>query len=1175
MKFTVILLVACLHVSAKSYSQRISLTEQNAPLEQVLKKIKEQSGYHIVYREEWMTLAKKVTVSLKDVTLEEALEACLRNQPLTYTIVDKTIVIGTKTPVLQSGDEKKESPPIDIKGRIVNEKGEPVIATVTVKGTNKATSTNDNGEFELKGVEENAILVISGVSIKIFEVSSFTNGGTEGPDRRSADQGILNIGAIAVKTKVTEGEIVTVQVNTGYQKISKERFIGSVATLDSVAYHRRAGMDIISRLDGNVTGLVFDKKEGSTLSPKIQIRGLSTLDGLSQSASSEALIIVDNFPYRQDISSINPNDVESITVLKDAAAASIWGAQAGNGVIVITTKKGRYNQPLSISVSSNVTIQEKPNLYHYPQMNSSDFIDAEIFLFGKGYYDANLTNYSSWPVISPVIEILNKRRDGRISSLDSASQIDALRSVDIREDLLHYAYQNSILQQHYVNLSGGNNMYNYSFSGGFNSNLNNVRHTRPDNQYSINANAGIRPMKDMEISTGINYSQGIQMGASFLLPGQIYPYAQLADAEGNSLAIPFSRRLGYIDTTGGGNLLDWRFRPLDEPGLTDKKNINRSVLMNIGISYKFTKWLDLALNYQYSNQSSDNRSYYSTNTYFTRDLINQFTNLSQTNPAFRYPIPFGGILDIINSESNSQNARAQFNFNKRFSSRHQITALIAGEFSETKFHGSSNRFYGYNKETGAYASSIDYTSSFPLYIATSGNQKVPNNNLLFSETVNRFVSLLSSASYIYNSRYTLYASARKDGANVFGVNTNRKWKPLWSIGTSWDISKENFFDIKWMQMIRFRTSYGFAGNPGNASGLPTINYSSSLSNFTNLTSAAPGDPPNPDLRWEKVRIINAAVDFAILNNRITGSIEYWIKNSKDVISVSPFAPSTGITSFIVNSANLQGKGFDININSKNISGEFTWNTSFGISYAKTIVTKLYNSLKSAKDFVGYGLHPAEGKVVFGIASFKWAGLDPLTGDPRGYYNKQASSNYNAIINDSVGNQVFHGSAIPLYFGNMMNSFRWKNFILSANISYRFDFYFRKPTIDYDKLAKNWRGHVDYASRWQKPGDENYTTVPSFTIPLDANRDFFYQYSEINVLRGDNIRLADIRLQYSIEKKALKKLPFRSLQIYGYANNLNIILWRKNSSGLDPDFVGSANFTPPTSKTWTMGISLNF
>ncbi|HEY8898653.1 MAG TPA: SusC/RagA family TonB-linked outer membrane protein [Niastella sp.] len=1160
MKLAAILLfAAAMHVSAKGLTQdKISLSLKNAPLEKVFGEIEAQSGFVFIYKDETVK-DKRISIQVSNVTLSQALDECLKGQSLSYQIVGKSVAIkANRKDTDQIGGEPTGTPPlIDVKGKVLNEKGDPLEGvTVRVKGTEKFTMTDKNGEFSLITVERDAVLLFTHITMESFELK--VSGKTE----------LL----INLRTKVSALGEVTVTVNTGYQQVNKERFVGSVATMDSASYNRRAGMNIIDRLDGMVAGVVFDKKSTGRQYENIQIRGISTLGGANGS-SSAPLIIVDKFPFTQDLNTINPNDVESITVLKDAAAASIWGARAGNGVIVITTKKGNYNQSLKISGRSNITVEDKPDLYYYPQMKVSDFIDAEIFFFNKGAYDANLANTSTWPAISPVVELLANRRSGKISVVDSASQVDAYKNLDVRRQLDKYAYRRAITQQHYLSLNAGNNILNYALSVGYNRSLNNVQNSKANDQFTISSNAAFRPVKGLDINTAINFSQSVSQSANFSMPSKTVPYAQLADLNGTPLAIPYDSRIAYRDTAGAGKLLDWRFRPLEEPKLTDRKNVTQFIQLNLGVAYRFTSWLNASLNYQTNRQTSDNNENFSLQTYYTRNLINRFTNLTQTIPGLRNPIPVGGIRNSSYLLTNSQNARAQINFNKNFASRHLINALVAGEISEVKVSGYNNTFYGYNKETDGYQSAIDYATGFPVY-GESRTEQIPNGNILTPAGSRRFVSWIGNVSYTFNDRYMIYFSSRKDGSNVFGVNTNKKWNPLWSTGISWDIFKENFYHIDWMSTLRLRASYGYTGNPGSGSGFATIRYNQALAPYTNLTVAGISDAPNPDLKWEQVGFTNFAMDFSLFRKRLSGSIDVFHKKATDVIASTGLAPSTGVINFIINYANLKGNGFEINLNSNNLVGKFQWQTRAGLSYAKMIVTKLHNNLYKAREFVGYALHASEGKVAYGMASYKWEGLDPMTGDPRGHLNKQVSISYNDIFNDSVSNQVFHGSAIPLYSGFIGNSFSWKNFTLSANITYRFNFYFRKPSISYSQLFDNWQGHADYSLRWQKPGDEMVTNVPSFTYPLDQNRDLFYRFSEVNVLRGDNIRLQDVRLDYNWNSKK-KKMPFSSLQVFVYANNLNLILWRKNKSNLDPDFVDAVNFSGPTPKTWTGGVSFTF
>jgi TonB-dependent starch-binding outer membrane protein SusC len=1151
----IFLFAAAMHVSAKGVTQdKISLSLKNAPLEKAFGEIEAQSGFVFIYKDETVK-DKRISIQISNVSLSQALDECLKGQALSYQIVGKSVAIkAIRKNTDQIGGEPTGTPPfIDVRGRVVNEKGEPVEGvTVIVVGGSKKTVTDKNGEFSIATVELNAILLFTHIGMEPFEVK--VSGKSEL--------------AISLRTKVSALGDVVVTVSTGYQDIPKERVTGSFSKLDSASYHRRAGMSIIERLDGTVPGLIFDKKEGN----KIQVRGISTLEGIPGSSSSP-LIIVDNFPYTGNLNLINPNDIADITVLKDAAAASIWGTLAGNGVIVITTKKGKFNQPLRVSASSNVTVTEKPDLYYLPRMEMSDFISVEQFLFGKGYYNSSISNTLNFPVLSPVVEVLAKRRAGKISAEDSVEQISTLMGYDLRKDLDEYVYQPQVNQQHYISLSGGNNLMSYTFSAGYNNERPNIQGSKTNQQYTINALNVFRPVKNLEIEAGINYSNTINKTPNFSLPN-LYPYAKLADENGEALSVPNTFRSGYIDTIGGGRLLDWHYRPLDEIRLSDNSTTTRLLRLNFKGSYKITSWLKAEVYYQNLQQNGNSRNYFSQLTYFARNEINRFTQLSGGTVTRR--VPLGGILNMGNTSLNTTNWRGQISTNKRWNSKHELNALVAGEVSQSKLGSNSYRYYGYNDNLSTFVSGLDYVTSFPTL--PSGTDRIRQEAAINDQgQVNNMVSLIGNASYTYNSLYTIYGSARRDGANIFGVNTNNKWKPLWSVGAGWNVSNEKFYSVQWLPYLRIRASLGHTGNVNNQfSGLSTILYSTTTAQFTNLIYASVGNPPNPDLRWEQVKIFNAGVDFSLFKNRLTGSFDAFSKKSTDVISPFPFDPTTGVDQYIINTASLKGSGFELTLNSKNNIGAFTWETRFGLSYAKTIVTEVYNGKVKAGDFIAYGLNQSKGRVAFGVASYRWAGLDPANGDPQGYLNKEVSKNYTAIFSDSVENQVFHGSGIPLYSGYLNNAITWKGITLSANITYRFAYYFRKPTINYNSLFNNWESHADYTLRWQKPGDEEFTNVPSLVYPANSNRDLFYQYSEVNVLRADNIKLQDLRLSYTISKNQLKLFGLQNAQVFFYANNLNVILWRANKSNLDPDFTGGKNASlAPTPKTWTGGITLGF
>jgi TonB-linked SusC/RagA family outer membrane protein len=1174
LKVVVLLLATCLQAGARGYSQGVTITAKDSPLKTVFQKITEQTGYPFLYNDQALEKTSRVTVSIKNATLEQALDQVLKGQPLTYTIVNKTIIVRPKTGKQNVDDENGGVDAVDtpinvaitVRGRVVNEDGEPVAgATVAVKGTNNATSTNENGEFVLSDVAADAVLVVTGVNIRPYEVK--VNGRTSL--------------SIRVQFSVAERETVRV-VNTGYQRIRKERFVGSYSQLDSANFHRRAGMGIIERLNGTVPAVLFDSK--STQFP-ILIRGISTL-GI-QNTNTNPLIVVDNFPTdeRFDINSINPNDVESITVLKDAAAASIWGTRAGNGVIVITTKRGRFNQPFNLTVNSNVTMEEKPDLFYVPRINTSDFIDVEQFLFSKGLYDAPLSTI--WQAVSPVVNILDRQRQGLISAEEAESQINDLRQSDLRNDLDQYVYRESVRQQHHINVSGGSNTLAYRFSLGYNRSLNNFQGSRPDQLITFNSFNTFQPTRKLQFETGISFSYGIQRSNSINVPFNTAPYERLADDNGNPLAVTDKYRLGYIDTAGSNILLDWRYRPLQDAQLADYRGTNRLLILNFGTSYEVTNWLKAQVQYQFVNNLGTIRNHQSIRTYAARDIINLYTNPNITG-SLRYPVPRGGILDLNNSQSQKHDIRGTLNFNKRWNADHAITALVGGELSEGRGYSNAERFYGYNDAIGTYNAAVDYVTRYPQYYAvTSPGQVTPisiSNYGYFEEPTSRFVSVLANASYTYKDRYNLYASARRDGANVFGVNTNNKWKPLWSVGGSWELSREHFYQIDWLPVLRLRTSYGYLGNVNNRlGGLLTMRYITTPDFFSQLIYARANRAPNPDLQWETVKSANVGVDFQLLK-RLSGGIELYQKNASDIISELLFPTSSGVEQFTVNASSLRTRGFELNLNSVNIDKAINWTTGFNLSYAKTIVTEFFkNNLKynRAQDFVNYAVNPTEGEIAYGISSYRWAGLDPITGDPQGYVNGQVSKNYGAIFRDTIQNQVFHGSALPLYTSFLRNDVSWKGLTLSFNITGRFKYFYRKPTLDLN-YTTSYGGVTyiaDYYNRWQKPGDEAFTNIPSMPYPnpsgMLADRNTFYQYAEVNVRRGDNIRLQDIRLSYSWTNKNSKRVSIQNAQIFLYPNNLNLIIWRMEDDHYDPDVYGNGIPLAPSPKTWTAGVVLNF
>jgi len=956
-----------------------------------------------------------------------------------------------------------------------------------------------------------------------------------------------------------------VEVSTGYQTLPAERATGSFERVSEKLFNRQVSTDVISRLDGIMPGILFDRRG---ISENLRVRGLSSI-GLTD---SRPLIILDNFPYEGDINAINPNDVASVTLLKDAASASIWGARAGNGVLVITTKKGRFDQPFQLSATSNITIQEKRDLFYQPQVASTDYIDIEKMLFDRGVYDSDLSNTRTWPVVTPVVDILDEQRRGLLTEEEAAAKINAFRNVDLRDDLSRYLYRDAVMQQYALSLRGGSNRVNTLFSAGFDRNLQSERgngYTRT----TVRNQTSLRPLDKLTMDIGITYSasnrQSNNPGSVSMGPGNgIYPYAALVDEYGQPAVIARDRRLGYADTVGTGRLLDWHYRPYEELALADNTTTLQNLLFNFSTRYQWSAHLSTEIRGQYENQWTDAHELRHEHSYFVRDLVNTFTQLANENVV--RPVPLGSILDGSRSRLQAYGIRGQANYNRDWSV-HRVAAIAGGEIRHAGTESNSDRRYGYDADLRI-SQGVDYVNRYPR-LANSSSSAIPYVGSS-QRMVSRFVSLYANGSYTLADRYTVSASARRDASNLFGVATNDKWSPFWSAGLAWNVDNEPFYRWSAVPHLKLRTTYGLAGNTDNdRPAVTTIDYRG-VSSLGRFPYAIVANPPNPQLRWEDVATWNVGLDFAGRNRTIGGSLEYYVKTASDLIALMESDPTSGFDSFARNSAVLRNRGFDLSLYGRHGKGRFGWSWDALLSHTRNKVLEYYDTPATYSNAVGNGnlVTPFVGRPAYALLSYRFAGLDPETGDPLGYLNGEVSKDYTGIAQRASENDiVLHGTAMPTYFGALRNTLQWKNLSVSANVTFRFGYFFRRNTVAYYPILSGnvINVHGDYYKRWQKPGDEAQTTVPSMLIPGNNARDGFYGYSEATTERGDHIRLQDVNVSYVLRGDGLHWGPFREIRATLYARNLGLI-WKANDAGLDPDYLNA-----PAPRSIALGLSMDF
>ena len=1035
-----------------------------------------------------------------------------------------------------------------VDGRVTNTNGVPVYdATVALNGKAIAR-TDSSGYYSLSFTPSRSnSLQVTFSGYRVFE------------------QVITRPGKVNVTMSPAIQQMHEVIVSTGYQQIAKSRATGSFAEVDNTLLNRRVGPNVLDRLEDVTSGLIFNRNPGAR-TQEINIRGLSTIN-----ANSQPLIVLDNFPYDGDLNNINPNDVQQITVLKDAAAAAIWGARAGNGVIVITTKKGNYGQPTHLSFNSNITVGEKPDLFYQSRMNSSDYIEMEKRLFAQGYYQSTEQSLSKSP-LTPVVELLIAKRNGTLPAGVADSRIEALKAYDVRNDYPQYLYRKSVAQQYAFNINGGGADNQYFAGIGYDKTLANLQGNSSSRITMNVSNTYALLNKRLELTTGLAY---VRNGAINNNPGTanltmnglgaLYPYARLADDQGNPAIVIKGYRTGFVAAPGNG-LLDWTYRPLEEINLANNTSELNDYRLNGALRYRLVPGLYADVLYQYQRSIGGSDNLQGQNTYVARDLINSFTQVNADGTLSR-PIPLGGILDLQDQYLKSHSFRAQLTYNKSWRPDHDLSAIGGYEIKDVNALTSTSRLYGYDDEH-AISRPVDFVNSYKQYFNSSLLSIIPNRDSRTDRT-DRFISYYANTAYSYKRRYFLSASARFDRSNLFGVNTNQKGVPLWSVGAGWNVT-DDLFKLNWLSYLKVRTTYGSSGNVNKSvSAFTTASYGTGSGTLTRLPSASIINPPNPELRWEKVKTTNFGLDFGVLKNKLTGSIEYYRKTGTDLIGESPFAPSSGITSFTGNTANVSTKGLDLTLSSRNVEGAFYWLTNFLLSYNRDKVTA-YGVQAVGDNYVQLLPLPMVGKPLYSIYSYEWAGLDPLNGDPQGRLNGAVSKDYSKIISSATSESiVFNGSARPTIFGSFRNSVGYKELSLSINISYRLGYYFRRPSVIYGNNLGTVLMNGDFSQRWQQPGDEVHTNVPSIPNATNTTRDRFFTYSEALVSKGDHIRLQDVNLSYLFQKKAFPHLPSQRMQVYVYANNIGL-LWKANKVNLDPDYI----FLKPV-RTIAAGLKIDY
>jgi TonB-linked SusC/RagA family outer membrane protein len=1188
---TFLIFAGIMQVSAGTYGQKLTFNQNGVSLKKIFKEIKRQTGYDVLWQKEKLNGDQLIDAQFNAAPIAEVMAACLQKQNLDFKIQDESIVIRNKDKILNLSDLFLRQDSIVYKGTVTDENGKPMAGTtVKVKDSRKITYTTPKGTFAIYGPKKGGSLIISYVGYLTKEI---TLSGVD-PNQVSVKMvpGSNNLGEVNV-------------VSTGYQDLPKERATGSFEVITKEQLQHTTDPNLLRRLEGITTSINFNNQlisanSSSTLARNapppivnLTIRGKNTLPRAANEFTGVPLVVIDGIASPYSIDYINPNEVESITILKDAASASIWGSRAANGVIVVKTKRGSYQKPLSLSFNSNFNITEKLDLFYNKMMSTSDYIDAEVKRFYENGVDVpaiitptGSTLTSPQRRISLVDEILGKQKRGESTQLQTDLALDELRGNDIRKDFTKYFLRNALRQSYSIAADGGGKKNSYRLSVGYDNILNNTKQSDGD-RLTINYSTGIRLSKKIDLQANITYSlqknnnQAPNNSISASTNDTFYPYTRLVDGSGNAIRIPKLYRPTWVDlfeSFYGNRVLNLQYVPLEDIREGYQKNKSENVNLGINAAYNLNSIITANIAYNYNVGQSQQDLLYRQNSWYMRDLINLYTNRT----TFARSLPLGGFLSTGVSRPKNYTLRGQLNLNKSWVSKHSLNGVAGLDVNQQYNKSISNVYYGYSEESLSNNNNLNFGSSQTLLYNNSigvSSAPLPSIPQSFSSLRTRTIGVYSNVAYTFDRKYTVSGSLRRDLSSDFGIGSNKGGVPFWSSGLSWNINNEDFYNWSLLPRMQLRATYGYNGNANPAvSAYPLILRSANLNEnglpFANTLT----DASNFKLRPEKTAVMNFGLDFGFRNNRLSGSIEYYNKTTTDLLSQGVVDPTTGYTRLTYNTGDMKGSGVDVILNSINLqTGHFSWTSNFLFSHNWVKVTKLY---VPATETVSQGLEGAQaynvGYNVYRLFALRWAGLDPLTGDPRIYLNGQPVSISGNARGDAayfkslaapLSTMRYFGSSVPVYFGSLRNSISYGSFSFSANLLYKLGYYFRKTgTMSYYNLfSQRNLQRIEYVQRWQQPGDEYKTNIPSVTFPISENRDLVYRYADINVLKADHVRLQEINCSYSFNKQ---NWYLKNLRIYFNVSNLGI-LWRANKFGIDPD---TNDF--PNPRTYSFGLSTN-
>ena len=1153
----------------QSKAQTVNFSAKNASLKSAFDAIKEQAGYVFFYDVNLLSKAKPVTVELKNVSIEKALNEIFKGQPFKWVMANKTITITPKVEeVTKANLDSTKNPQfvvMDIQGRVIEENGQPLAyaaITILINGKKAGGSLTDaNGFFILKQVDIRSVLIINSLSTVPFQV---------------ALSGKSNLGDIIVKTKITETEPVVI---TGMQNRKKSVLVGSVTQVTAKDLENTGITTFEKGLSGKMPGVYVRSVSGRPgETGQIIIRGVNSLTG-----NVEPLYVLDGMPLQpgeitggvnslitNGIGNIPPENIESITILKDATASSIYGSRAANGVIVINTKNGQIGNDY-VNYSGKFGITSMPvNKFNF--MNSAEKIEFEKTLIDDFY--------PAYENGGRVVQLNNLLVNGAITKANYDAQIDALSKTNT--NWVDQLYRNANSQSHNISFSGGNTKTTYFVSF----NYQNSQGALIQNRFQT---GGL----NMKLSRFINKKLLVKMNVYSTIKkneeGQAgmdpFKYAVFANtyekpfnADGTYASDMTYRSIPY--TVGSNSALYYSNFNIIRELRENKLSTNyANVRAQFSLEYDFLRHFKYtgSIVGNYSSQQDKDESFGDT----YRSWVNNWLNSSSTGGLGVLPEHNRGFMQQSSGRSLDYTVRNTIEYNNTFGGKHFVQGFFANEI-------------------GA-ASNEQFKNFSPIYLQQYGITGYPSWDLVpdnrfqllnlsrlgsTSERQNRNVSFIGSASYSYDNKYVFNGNIRSDGVDIIG--SQNQFSPLWSVGTKWNAHNENFLQkAEFINRLVLSVGYGYRGSI-NRSVYPFHTYTLGTLVYANSPLASAFSYGNPVIKWEKKRETNIGLELSMFKSRVNTEFRYFNETVVDLLDNAITPPSTGRPSAIINNGSLSNRGIEVSVRVEVIKNA-KWLWEIGGNF-----TKVTNNLQNVYEKVtpssaSLTTRNIQSYPVNGWFGYNFSHVDPLTGDmmvfARKINNKQEGNQIVTSYTDELVNlnkialadlttkytTYFLGQRDPKFYGGFNSRLTYKSFEMTAY----FVFAGGNKIISFNDRREGPSGAVGDISasrtnrlkenlyRWRQGGD--ITDIPRYSYNASPYTSFLISK---DIEDGSYIKCTELSLSWRAPKSILNSLGMKTLKVTLVGANLFTL---SNYSGIDPET--QTPFSYPNTKNFALSLNV--